>query len=176
MVTPDPQSQAEAFALLRVLHLNGFEGELRLLVNQVPFAMDASDIQQTFNDKVKHHLGSDAGLLEVLLADDCVPRAERYRQAFSAVFPESEAAAGIVVIADDIDAIQGSSGLQTVAAFWQQFVEIVKGSLQLPGNVRLDDAAPKAMKSPAVDEEVSSGVTGEGMLHPNVTSGAGRLH
>ena len=41
VMTPDSRSRSETFALLRILQLNGFEGELRLLINQVeqPFCV-----------------------------------------------------------------------------------------------------------------------------------------
>jgi flagellar biosynthesis protein FlhG len=141
VVTPDPQTQAEAFALLRVLSLNGFSGELRLLVNRVTYAMDASEIHQAFNQELSTHLDYDAGMLEVMLEDDCVPRSERYRQAFSAVFPDSEAAAGIVVIADDIESMPDQASPDALLDWWERFIGIVRAPIQLPGKVLLESAA-----------------------------------
>ncbi len=43
VVTPDARSQAEAFALLRILRLNGFDGALHLLVNRLHDAQQAAD-------------------------------------------------------------------------------------------------------------------------------------
>ena len=44
VMTPDSRSRAETFALLRILQLNGFEGELRLLINQVEQPVDANEL------------------------------------------------------------------------------------------------------------------------------------
>lgn len=138
VVTPDKQSQAEAFALLRILQLNGFEGGLRLLVNRVPYAVDAQDIQKVFNHEVSRHLGIEAGMPWYIVEDTAVPRSERYRQAFSAVFPDSDAAAGIVVIADDFDSIPDPAGPNVLAEWWERFIDRVQSPLHLPGNALLE--------------------------------------
>ena len=139
VVTPEPQSQAEAFAFLRVLQLNGFSGELCLMVNKVPYAMDASDIHLAFNHEISTHLGLDAGMLEVMLQDDSVSRSERYRQAFSAVFPESDAAAGIVVVADDMDNMSGEQSGHALLSYWERFIDLARAPIHLPGNALLED-------------------------------------
>lgn len=138
VVTPEKQSQAEAFALLRILQLNGFEGALRLLVNRVPYAVDAQDIQKAFNHEVSRHLGIEAGMPWYIVEDTAVPRSERYRQAFSAVFPDSDAAAGIVVIVDDFDSIPEQAGPRVLAGWWERFIDRVQSPLHLPGNVLLE--------------------------------------
>ncbi len=138
VVTPDKQSQAEAFALLRILQMNGFEGGIRLLVNRVPYAVDAQDIQKAFNHEVSRHLGIEAGMPWYIVEDTAVPRSERYRQAFSAVFPDSDAAAAIVVIADDFDSIPEQDGPHVLAGWWERFIERVQSPLRLPGNVLLE--------------------------------------
>jgi len=138
VVTPDKQSQAEAFALLRILQLNGFEGGIRLLVNRVPYAVDAQDIQKVFNHEVSRHLGIETGMPWYIVEDTAVPRSERYRQAFSAVFPDSDAAAGIVVIADDFDSIPEQPGPNVLVGWWERFIDRVQSPLHLPGNVLLE--------------------------------------
>jgi flagellar biosynthesis protein FlhG len=162
VVTPDARSQAEAFALLRVLLMNGFSGELRLLVNRVSCAMDAHDIHYTFNQETSQHLGMKTRAPWVILEDSSVPRAERYRQAFSAVFPDSEAAAGIVVIADDIDSMSGDPEPYLLTAWWERFIDIIRSPIQLPGDALLDmaaasagpDARDEAVTAPAMKEEL----------------------
>ena len=140
VITPDPHSQAEAFALLRVLQLNGFDGHVRLLVNRASCAMDAVEIHQTFNDEVRSHLETDMGTPLVLPEDRCVARSERYRQAFSAVYPDSEAAAAIVVIADDIENLAVEASPQALFDYWDRFIEIVRSPIHLPGKVLLESA------------------------------------
>ena len=100
--------------------------------------MDAHEIHHAFNQETRQHLDMKTAAPWVILEDTSVPRAERYRQAFCAVFPDSEAAAGIVVIADDVDSIPGETGANPLAAWWGKFIEIIRAPIQLPGNVLLE--------------------------------------
>jgi len=146
VVTPDARSQAEAFALLRILKLNGFEGKLHLLVNRLQPAQQADAIQHRLNAQVKEHLGLEIPLLGSLAEDDHVPAAQQARQAFSSVYPDSDAAAVMVGIADAIDAIGRGAAprRQTVTRFWKAFLEKVRAPLQLPGQLLLADVPEQA--------------------------------
>ena len=159
VVTPDPRSQAEAFALLRVLQLNGFSGELRLLVNRVSGAMDAHEIHQGFNQETGEHLGMKIPAPWLIPEDESVPRAERYRQAFSAVFPDSEAAAAVVVIADEVESLSDDPGQNALSAWWTRFIDIIRAPIQLPGSVLLEEpaggAAEETVAAATVAEELN---------------------
>lgn len=150
VVTPDPVSQAEAFALLRILKLNGYVGMLRLLVNKVRYAVDASDIHQLFAQRARSYLEMDIPLLEVMLEDEHIPLAESSRQAFSTVFPESEASACLVVIADEIENLPQSVQPTSVRAYWEKVQEFLAMPLLLPGNAVLGTAESVGGGGPAV--------------------------
>ncbi len=137
VVTPDPVSQAEAFALLRILELNGYGGILRLLVNKVRYAVDASEIHQLFSQRARSYLGMDIPLLEVMLEDEHIPLAETSRQAFSTVFPESEASGCLVVIVDGIEDLPQPGQPTQVRAYWGKVQEFLAMPLLLPGNAVL---------------------------------------
>lgn len=141
VVTPEPRSRAEAFALIRVLHLNGFAGLLRLIVNKARCLAEAKEIHDEFHRQVNSRLGQDVPLLGVLPLDENVNRAQRARQAFTAVFPESEAAAGIVVVADALEDIpvQFSSGPRTLPALWHALIEVIQLPVMLAGGTLLND-------------------------------------
>ena len=142
VVTPDPHSQAEAFALLRVLQLNGFDGELRLLVNRVSQAVDAEEIRQRLGSQVQQHLGIELPLLGVLLEDRHIGRAQQSRQAFSALFPNSEAAGSVVVLADTLGEFQAdNTAAATLMEFWGDFLERVRAPVQLAGKIQLETLA-----------------------------------
>lgn len=143
VVTPEAAAQAEAFALLRILKLNGYNGPLRLLVNRARYAVDAGDIHQLFSQRVKSYLGMDIPLLEVMLEDEHIPMAEHARQAFSTVFPDSEATGCLVVIADEIENLLSAGQPASVRAYWEKVLELLARPLQLPGKAVLD-AEPSA--------------------------------
>lgn len=142
VLTPDAQSQAEAFALLRILGLNGFDGGLYLLVNRLQEAQQAAAIRDRFNTQLMEHLGLEITLLGGLPEDVHVSAAQRARQAFTSVYPDSEVAAAMVGIAAVIDTGGGATAAarQTVTRFWKTFLEKLRTPLQLPGQQLLADA------------------------------------
>jgi MinD-like ATPase involved in chromosome partitioning or flagellar assembly len=155
VVTPDARSQAGAFALLRILRLNGFDGTPRLLVNRLHGTQQAADTCDRLNIQVREHLGLDVPLLGALAEDDHVMAAQRTRQAFSSVYPDSDAAAAVVTVADALDAITGRAapGRQTVTRFWKTFLEKVRMPLQLPGKLTLAEVPGQAGHGAVPGEE-----------------------
>lgn len=139
VVTPDLHPQAEAFALLRILRMNGFDGELRLLVNRVRDAQQASEVRERLNTQVRHHLGMEIALLGSLVEDRHMLMAQRARQALGAVYPDAELATAIVGIADALGRIgnRARPARQTVTRFWKTFLEKVRAPVQLPGQLTL---------------------------------------
>lgn len=141
VVTPEPQSHAEAFALIRVLQLNGFAGLFRLIVNKVRCLVDAEKIHDELSSQVSARLGLDLPLLGVLPQDEGLKKAERARQAFSSIFPQSAAALGIIEVADTLDQVpvQFFSGPRTLPALWHALVDIIQLPVTLSGDGLLDD-------------------------------------
>lgn len=147
VVTPASRSQAEGFALLRVLQLNGFSGELYLLVNKALYPVDLSEIYNDFSRLLKSHLGLDIALLGGVPEDPRVAMAACNRQAFSSLFPDSDAAGGMVVVADTLGVVSADfvAGPQTLPAFLEALVDMLQVSVCLPGGIVLEDAcAPVA--------------------------------
>jgi MinD-like ATPase involved in chromosome partitioning or flagellar assembly len=93
VVTPAPGSQAGAFALLRILRLNGFDNPVLLVVNQVEEVAQAGAIHARFSDKARQHLGLKVPLLAAVVRDEQVRAAARLRQTFTSLYPESPASA-----------------------------------------------------------------------------------
>jgi len=143
VVTPEPQSHAEAFALIRVLQLNGFSGLLRLIINKVTYLPDVENIHEVLSRQVSSRLGLEIPLLGVVPQDESLRRAQRARQAFSSIFPESEAAVGVIGVANALDEIPGEcfSTPRTLPALWHTLIEVIQMPVMLSGGVLLDDAA-----------------------------------
>jgi flagellar biosynthesis protein FlhG len=139
VVTTEPRSQAEAFALLRVLQLNGFDGELRLLINRVTSMAAAAETGRAFSRQVQQHLGYDLPSPDILLDDNRVSMAQRSRQAFSSLFPESRATGCVVAVAATlVDQPAAAAETQTLAGFWRRFLEVVRAPVCLAGNTLLE--------------------------------------
>lgn len=166
VVTPEAQSHAEAFAFIRVLQLNGFSGLFRMLVNKVGYQPDAKEIHERLSRQVLNHLGLELPLLGVIPQDECLRRAQRARQAFSSIFPESEAAGGVIAVTDALDDIPGEcfSGPRTLPALWDTLIEVIQLPVTLSGGVQLEDAAATppqpepSSESPVADENSDTGL------------------
>ena len=149
VVTPDPRSQAEAFALLKVLVLNGYAGELWLVANRVADAARAQDIQRRISTQVHAHLGGDIPLLGSMPEDARVGRAQGCLQAFSAIFPDSDAASAIVSLADVLPAGPAADTVHgALRHFWERFIEIMQEPVHLAGNALLQEAPFAAAGQP----------------------------
>jgi flagellar biosynthesis protein FlhG len=142
LVTPEPRSQAESFALLRVLQLNGFSGELFLIVNKVRYPVDSVDIYNSFSRLINTCLGLDIAFLGGVSEDRRVTMAQQNGQAFSSLFPDSEAAGAVIAIVDVLEEIpaQFVAGPQTLPAFLDALLEVMQTPVCLPGGVVLEDA------------------------------------
>ena len=142
VITAEPRSRSEAFALLRILQLNGFQGEPYLLINQLERSADAKKLYNSFSRKLKKHLGLDIPLLGVLLHDVHVRRAEQARQAFTSLFPDAEVSSWIGTVADAIDAAgsRATAPPQDLDACWNSFRENLALPVSLPGGVFLEVA------------------------------------
>lgn len=169
VVTPERQSRAEAFALLRVLQMNGLAGQLRLLVNKVDDPADSTDIHEEFSQQARDALGLDIPLLGYVPQDEAVGRAQQLRQAFSAIFPDAPATAGVVALADTLQDIelQFFPGPRTLPALWPVLIEAIQLPVSLPGGSVLDDDEIETVAdvtSPAAVEDTARELGDTGLL------------
>ena len=147
MVTPDPRSQAEAFALLRVMQLNGFEGEVCLVVNRVKDAVEAGEIRLRLVSQVEQHLGIELPLLGGMLEDRHIDKAAQSGQAFTALFPNSSASGCVVELAESLEEFPAMATAGTLAAFWSDFLERVRAPVELAGDIQLETLATAGVLS-----------------------------
>jgi len=143
VVTPDPGSQAGAFALLRILRLNGCDNPILLVVNKVEEAAQAGAIHARFSDKARQHLGLKIPLLAAVVRDEQVFAAARLRQTFTSLYPESPASGCVVKLVEDLLAARAAaapvhSGLP---GFWKGLAERMRLPVRLPGNATLADTS-----------------------------------
>jgi hypothetical protein len=89
-----------------------------------------------------------------MLEDEHIPLAENSRQAFSTVFPESEASSCLVVIADEIENLPQSAQPTSVRAYWEKVHEFLAIPLLLPGNAVLGTAESVGETGPAAKGSV----------------------
>ena len=110
-----------------------FDGTLRLLVNRTREPDEATAIRDRLDAQARVHLGLEITLLGGFPEDGHVAVAQRSRQAWSSVYPESDATALLVGVADALDAIDGGAApaRQTVTRFWKTCLEKIRAPLMV---------------------------------------------
>ncbi|MEN8107572.1 MAG: P-loop NTPase [Pseudomonadota bacterium] len=141
VVTPESRSQAEAFALLKVLQLNDFSSPVFLVINNASATDDVSGIHDRLAEMAEQHLGLEIPLLGTVASDDHVMSAQRLHQAFTSVFPEATASGDIVKLADAMMRVQSHdvAGANNLAGFWKALVHVMRTPVHLAGNTDLSD-------------------------------------
>ena len=140
VVTPEPGSQAGAFALLRILHLNACDNPVALVVNQVEEAAQAAAIHARFSEKTRQHLGLEIPLLAAVVRDEHVQAAMRHRQTFTSLFPESMVSGCVVKLVEGLlDARTAAADRSGLPEFWKNLAEGMRLPVRLPGNANLAD-------------------------------------
>jgi MinD-like ATPase involved in chromosome partitioning or flagellar assembly len=143
VVTPDPDSQAGAFALLRILRLNDSDSPVALVVNQVDDAAQAAAIHARFSEKTRHFLRLEVPLLAAVVRDEHVQSAARHKQSFTSMFPESMVSECLVKLVENLlDTRSSAADHAGLPAFWKNLAEALRLTVRLPGNADLADFEP----------------------------------
>ncbi|MFO7738555.1 MAG: MinD/ParA family protein [Desulfatiglandaceae bacterium] len=148
VITPEPTSLTDGFALLKVLTLNGFKGEAKIIVNQCKTAETADLIYKKFSSAAMKYLNLDVGALGMIYPDARVVEAVKQQRPFLLLYPDTNAAKCIQKIAEQLlsDASNQMPG-SDMTSFWKRLLELIGGPLTLPvkkkGN-RETGLSPKA--------------------------------
>lgn len=131
VITPEPTSLTDAYALLKVLSLNGLDGEAKIVVNQCQNTTVASQTYNKFKDVVKKYLPLDISPLGIVVQDKRFPEAVRKQQPLVSLYPESSAAKCFKVMAARLVANQPEDFRNLgLSSFWTRFLEFARGPLQ----------------------------------------------
>ena len=139
LVTPDRQSQAEAFGLLKILHLNGFDNLVRLVINRADESTDVNAIHDRLSGMTQEHLEMEIPLLGVIAEDEQVLSAQRLRQAFTSIYPEAVVSRQVVELVVALNDVQVSATRtrSQLPAFWKAVANSMCTPLHLAGNTDL---------------------------------------
>jgi flagellar biosynthesis protein FlhG len=130
VITPEPTSMTDAYALLKVLVMNGFNGMVKLVVNQCKTINQAKRIYRTFNKTIQTYLKISTSLTGVLLTDFKVMEAVKQQEPFLRLYPDSNAAKCIHYLAK---ALLGNNSqdvfVNNMVPFWEKCFQIMKRPL-----------------------------------------------
>ena len=89
VITPEPTSLTDAFALIRVLHRRGNNKELNIIVNNVSNKDYANKIFNRFQDAVTKHIGCELNYLGYIISDKLVAKSVCLQKPLVLQYPAS---------------------------------------------------------------------------------------
>ena len=127
IITPEPTSLTDSYALLKILSLNGFNGKAKIVVNQCQSVTIAKLAYNKFKEAVQKHLATDIMLLGIVMQDQKVLEAVGTQQALLLLYPESKASKSIKDITKSLLKIPPedveTSGMMP---FWTKCLRLMK--------------------------------------------------
>lgn len=158
VITPEPTSLTDAYALLKILIRNGFEGKARVVVNQCRSHEIAKGAYSKFKFAVKNHLQTEVVPLGFLYEDSKVPEAVSHQQPFILRSPKARASLCIQHIGRNI--LENKPGtLEALGAgsFWSRCLQLMRSPLSIEGMKKRQEeavqAAGKEAEAPRLPEE-----------------------
>jgi len=99
LITPEPTSIIDAYALIKVLASNYHQDAFKIVVNDVANEEEATEAFEKLTQITDHYLNVSMDFLGVIPHDPCLREAVRLRRPFCQVFPDGPAAQGLRRIA-----------------------------------------------------------------------------
>lgn len=132
LITPEPTSLTDAYALLKILCLNGLNASVKVVVNQCRDTTIAKKTYSRFKEVVKKYLSLDIQPLGVILLDDKVSEAVKNQQTYIKLYPDTIASKCIRVIANNFLEQKSDSFEQpSVESFLKRFISHFSSQLHL---------------------------------------------
>lgn len=135
VITPEPTSLTDAYALLKILLLNGFHGQARVVVNQCKTVELAKMVYRKFKGAVAKHLSAELSPLGVILEDKQVTRAVKEQKALFSTYPEARASRCIEKLGERL-LVESEEGFEhpNMVSFWEKCLGLFSRPLNLRGN------------------------------------------
>ncbi len=127
IITPEPTSLTDAYALLKILSFNGLASPVKIVVNQCKNTSIAKQTYLKFKEVAKKYLSIDLQPLGVVLEDSKITEAVKFQQPFISRFPDTIASKCIKAIANNIlNNKTGISETYNLESFWKRCIDIFK--------------------------------------------------
>ncbi|MBU0682287.1 MAG: MinD/ParA family protein [Proteobacteria bacterium] len=136
IITHEPTSLTDAYALLKVLGANGYKGTARVVVNRCQDSSHARITFATFKNAVSKHLNLKVAALGLVLEDSKMVEAIRLQEPFLHKFPDSQVAKCFHLIASRL--IENKDGIAgaDLESFWRSTLEAMSSTLHIPNSPR----------------------------------------
>jgi flagellar biosynthesis protein FlhG len=125
VVTPEPTSLTDAYALVKVLYTRHGERNFRILANSVPDEKTGKFIFAKISKVADHFLdGISLDYLGSIPHDSNIPRAVIQQKAFMELFPGTPASKAIMALAERIRKTAPSRNQGNLQFFWKRLLKI----------------------------------------------------
>jgi MinD-like ATPase involved in chromosome partitioning or flagellar assembly len=159
VVSPEPTSLTDAYALIKVLHRQGFDREILVLVNMAASEDEAKKLFGSINNAAKKFLDREMTFLGYVLRDYALASSVIKQTPVTVLYPESAASTCFTDVAAVLDSLMGQGAKATDSAdsgdldesatsgagYGEALAKSIAGDLM---------AAPKAKSKPQHSAEV----------------------
>jgi len=120
VVTPEPTSLTDAFALMKVLHRQPDAPQIHILTNMVDGYPESVDVYKRLRAACKRYLGTEPQYYGYLTRDDAMRRAVQRQVPVLIDSPGAPVSAQFMSLARSTDRLFGNDGSKAFSLFWQK--------------------------------------------------------
>jgi len=167
VITPEPTSLTDAYALLKILCLNHLQSPVKIVVNQCKNTAIAKQTYIKFKEVVKKYLAMDIHPLGVILKDTKLTEAVTKQQPFISLFPACIASKCIKIIAKNLlEHETDDSKTDNIESFWRRCVTLFQGPLNLDGTRQSKEDLLEAPEPDSIPEDAEKALPAEPARQP----------
>lgn len=177
IITPDPTSLTDAYSLLKILTLNGFNKQVMVIINQSPGLQSAKNALGKIMTTCTRYLSLKLIPIGVLGRDQNVVSAVAKQKPFIVLYPNTSASKSIKKIAENLINKENQDTLTLeIESFWEKclsfFTKKIRTSPKQPPE---DETLPvsesestsgKPLPEPPLPNKSPSSSTSSTILHP----------
>lgn len=154
VITPEPTSLTDSYALLKVLKNNGFDGYVRVIVNQCKNTAIAKKTYTGFKEVIIKYLSAKVQPLGVILEDPNIQASVREQKPFIDLYPDTVSSKCLKAIAKNLIK-KTDSDLEThnLQSFWNRCLDNFKARLTLEG--KQPEKTPAVIAAAETAENIS---------------------
>jgi len=134
VVTKEPTSLTDGYALIKVITGMGHQKKINILVNMVPSRELAKKIFEKLFQTCKKHLNIELNYLGSILIDSCLTDAVCQQKPVLTLHPEASSSHNFAVLADSISGqpTLKTGSMETVISFWIRTLKVLKAPIKMP--------------------------------------------
>ncbi|NIA19697.1 MAG: hypothetical protein GWP07_04605 [Xanthomonadaceae bacterium] len=122
VVTPEPTSMTDAYALIKVLHNRFGEQQFHLLLNSVQNRKEAEQVFNKLNLVCEKFLDISVDFLGYIPSDKAVPEAVRRQRAVVDINPEAESSKQFLIVARELERTPVKKQTGGLQFFWRRLL------------------------------------------------------